>query len=242
MCATGSVCGAYGIVLAELRRDQKLLLASLAAALACWMIPTLRLAALPLIYLNTHLHELCHAIAAWATGGSVHRILVFGDGSGVTLVAGGLPIVVGSAGYLGAGAIGAAMVAAAGSERSARRCLWALSGALAFAMVLLVRGDVSGFVWGMAWVGIPALLAWRLHGSSLVFAAQFLGALQCLASLEALSDLVQIAAATDRPSDAQLMARATGIPDVFWAFLWALAGCALLWAGLRSAWRRSAKA
>ena len=66
----------------RLRRDQWTLLGASLASVALWATPLLRPFALPLIYLNTHIHELCHAVTTIATGGAVENIIVLGDGSG----------------------------------------------------------------------------------------------------------------------------------------------------------------
>lgn len=201
------------------------------------MVPGLALAALPFLYLNTHLHELSHALAALATGGRVDRILVHGDGSGVALVAGGNLLLVASAGYVGSAMLGGLMIVYGNHERSARNVLWATAAALAISMLIWVRGDLIGILSGLMWIGACALAAKNLRERTLIFTVQLLGTLQCVAAFRSLFDLLQISALTETHSDAQIMAQASGIPDVVWAVSWAAISSAVLWTSLRLAWR-----
>ena len=69
-----------------LKRDRSTLLSAGGACLVAWVVPVLGYLMLPIEYLNTHIHELFHAIAAVGTGGRADKILVFPDASGVTPV------------------------------------------------------------------------------------------------------------------------------------------------------------
>lgn len=185
------------------------------------MVPYGRLVLLPVFYLNTHLHEICHAIAAWLTGGSVARILVHADGSGETYTLGGVSPIIASAGYVGAAALGAALVLASRKEAASRGALGLLAGAQALSLVLLVRGDVVGLASGVLWLLLLIAGARRLSGDALTGFVGFLGLAQGLQSLASLSDLLQISLLPRTNSDAQNMARMTGVPALLWALIWA---------------------
>ena len=212
-----------------------LALAAIVSVLA-FFVPPVAAALLPLRYLNTHLHELGHALAALATGGTPQSIHVYGDGSGVTPVVGGFLPLVASAGYLGAAAAGAAIVLAMRTERGARLALGVTGFALAASMVLFVRGDAVGVVSGILWSAALIVLSRTLRGSALLFAAGLVGLQQGLNALRSLSDLLQITALSERQSDAALMQSATFVPAIVWALLWGV--CGLLVAGftVRRAW------
>ncbi|RYG62691.1 hypothetical protein EON77_21905, partial [bacterium] len=124
-------------------RRNTLVTAGLAVA-TLYLIPYGRLALLPAIYLNTHLHELAHAFAALITGGTPVRIIVESSGAGQCLTRGGVPLVISSAGYVGASLLGVAMILVGRSEAGARVVLGGAAGLLTAGMILYVRGDLIG--------------------------------------------------------------------------------------------------
>ena len=176
---------------------------------------------LPVIFLNTHLHELAHALTAIVTGGQAHEIVVRGDGSGVTLTSGGLAIPIASAGYLGTTALGLLAILLARSPGAARGVLRGLGILLAIGMVLLVRGDLVGVLTGALWTLALLALGGRLRGRAAVFVAQLVALALLLASFGALGDLFTITVSTDRGTDAANLQRLTGIPALLWTVLWA---------------------
>ncbi len=216
--------------------QSSLMLAALAAA-AAWFVPLLRIVMLPLQYLNTHLHEMSHAIMAAATGGDIQNIIVRSDGSGVTPVAGGSILLEASAGYLGASIIGALMIYFGRTPERAKFVLYTLCGMLAVSMVAWVRGDVVGIMSGLFWVGALFIGAKELQGPWLLFVVQFLGVEQCLTSVQSVFNLLEITQHTEVHSDALIMAQTTGIPALVWAFAWTLFSFAVVVVSLRLAWR-----
>ena len=62
----------------SLQPHQTALLAAVAVAIMGSLVPPVRFLFIPLIYLNTHLHEMSHAIVAMITGGQVveHEVVV----------------------------------------------------------------------------------------------------------------------------------------------------------------------
>ncbi|MCW5947236.1 MAG: M50 family metallopeptidase [Fimbriimonadales bacterium] len=221
------------------RGEKNLLLATGGIALLIWLTPMLRPALLPLVYLNTHLHELCHGIAAVATGGVVHHIEVHGSGSGLTVTLGGWPVAISSAGYFGASLFGAVMVVMSSSQRGARTALLTLGTILTLGLVLWVRGDAIGFGSGVLWIVVLFALAKFATGNWLIFAAQFLGMTQCLAAAQSLGDLVFISTISGARSDAHNMYLETGIPPLFWAIVWILFSGIACVIAVAMAWKRS---
>lgn len=221
----------------KLEGQKAALLGATAISASAWFVPAIAWVLRPIQYLNTHIHELCHALAASATGGQAEKILVHANGSGETPVLGGLMPIVASAGYVGAAAIGALLIAAGRDEKRARALLCTLAVLLGVSLLVWVRGDVVGLLWGLFWAVALGACAAFLRGRVAVFTVQFVGVQQCLNALLALSALLEISYATDVQSDATNMQSATGVPAMVWAIVWAAVGIALVIAALRHAWR-----
>ncbi|KAA0229193.1 M50 family metallopeptidase [Fimbriimonadia bacterium ATM] len=219
-------------------KAQKGLLAVIFLAVAMWIVPLGYFVVLPLAFLNTHFHELLHAVTAVATGGSADRILVFADGSGMTPVTGGWLALVASAGYVGCAAVGGVLILCGRSERAARRAFAVCGGAIALSLLLWVRGDGIGFIAGVFWAALLLLCAYKLPSEPAKFAIQFLGAMLALSSLQSLLVLVGISAMPQAQSDAALMERATGLPALVWAVAWSAIGVVVLAVCVRRAFER----
>ncbi len=222
--------------MAELRVDQKSLLLAAVASVAAWCLPFVSLITLPLILLNTHLHELSHALAALATGGQVEHILVFSNGSGVTPVLGGNVFAVTAAGYVGSTLFGGLMVYLSRTVEGAKTVLGIMAALLGFSMLVWVRGDSVGVLSGWLWTISLIVGAIKLRGRVLVFASQFLGVSQCLTSAQAFLALLSLSASSQVDSDAQILAHSTNIPALVWALLWCGFSGLTLAATLRHAW------
>ena len=210
-----------------MNRTAQLQLLAAAASLILWAIPGAGLALLPLEYLNTHIHELCHALVVEATGGTPIYIRVFANGSGVTPFAGGSPILAASAGYVGAAFVGGLIVLLARREKMARNLLLGVAVLLALSMALWVRGDSIGLISGALWIVLLYVAAIKLKGDRLVFVAQFIGIQQCLRSAQSLYVLLNINAFSGIENDAAVAEHVSGISRMVWA---------LLWVGVSAAW------
>jgi len=217
-----------------------LLLVASGASVLVWVVPVLKVILAPLALLNTHLHELCHAVAALATGGSVSHIKVFSNLGGVAHISGGATPVVAAAGYVGTSLIGGLLILVAARKDHARQSLWILFGLLAFSMIVFVRGDAIGVLSGLAWTAVLFAAAWKLPDEAARFLAQFLGIQQCMTSLMAFAALFDVSFGYGH-SDAKIMEQATGIPDVVWAGAWLILSAVLVWACLAAGWRGAAK-
>ena len=219
-----------------LKPHQSSLIVATVATVIGFLIPGVQRALLPLQYLNTHLHELSHAMTAILTGAQVERIVVNSNGSGETPVAGGILLLIASAGYVGASMFGAGMIYASRTERGARGMLWALTCLLTFSMIVWVRGDSVGEIAGIGWIVVLAMFATTLKGKPLLFCTQFIGIQQCLNSLTSLLTLVQLSMSTEVHSDATILYDATGIPPVIWALGWSGFSLGLVLWTLRKSW------
>ena len=201
----------------------KALLIAIGLSIILPFIPVLKWGLLPFDLLNTHIHEMFHAIAAVISGGEVDHIEVFKSGEGLTFTRGGLSPLIQMSGYLGASLFGALMVMMSHTEKSSMIWLRILGGLVLVSSTIWVRADFVGWTLGFAWPIVIFFLSSRLKGHSLIFAAQFLAVQQCLNSIKSLRDLV-MASELGRMTDAQNLANDTHIPAIFWALSWMIIG------------------
>ncbi|MFZ4508650.1 MAG: M50 family metallopeptidase [Fimbriimonas sp.] len=219
-----------------LKPHQRAIVIAAVLTLVSWFILPLQLVLLPLQFLNTHLHEMAHAITAVATGGEAHYIAVYADSSGVTQVSGGSGILVSMAGYLGASIAGAALLYFARSSSRAKNGLTGLGIVLLFSCLVWVRGDGVGLVTGYGWAALLLLLGWKLKGDHALIAIQIVAMQQCLNSAQSLLTLFGLSAAGHSQNDAGILEAMTGIPAIAVASLWLVAGLLLLVFTLPKAW------
>lgn len=219
-----------------LRPHQTALITAAIASVVVAVVPVLQSALLPLIYLNTHVHEQCHALATVGTGGQVEGMKVFANGSGVTPALGGSVPLLASAGYLGASLVGMTMLMTARTEKGARITLWTMAAILSLGMIAWLRGDAIGVASGIFWIVALMGIARYAKGMTLLTLAQFIGVQQCLNSINSVFELLQISVRTEMHSDAKIMEAHFGLPAMFWAGMWCLISVALLMLGLRKAW------
>jgi hypothetical protein len=175
------------------------------------------------------LHEVSHAAAAVATGGTVERILLDVNQGGATYTRGGNAFLTLSAGYLGSLLWGTLFILLAFSRWLKPR--WIMSG-VGVSVLLLTLFLVRGFFgFGFGILFSVALLAGARYLSQGVNRGFLLG-LGLTSALYAILDIKSDV--LDRPhlqSDAAMLAEMTGIPTAAWGLLWigiALLVCAWL--------------
>jgi hypothetical protein len=182
---------------------------------------------------NTLIHELCHAIAALVLKGSVMRIELNADQSGVTLTRfqeGWMSIPISLAGYTGAAAFAALLLALFAKGR-VKAGLFIVAAAALVSLVLFVRNGY-GMMWcaGFAAVSAAAAFApgWLQKGYFLLVA--FL----CLEEA-VVSPLVLVYLAVTDPAaagDAANLSGATGVPAIVWSVFFLLFSLVCAKAGL----------
>jgi hypothetical protein len=209
-------------------------------SLALWLVPLFRPVLTPLIYFNTHIHELCHALVGMATGGYVDRIIVQSNGNGHALIGGGNLILTASAGYVGSAIVGAIMIAGARNGKGARGMLLAGAAFLAISMAMFVRGDLVGVISGLLWTLALAAAGLRLPVDWRMFAAQFVGVQLCLTSAHALLTLLNLSISSEAMTDAETLERVTQVPGILWAAGWFAVSAVAVGLSLRRAWARPA--
>ena len=214
----------------------RLLLAS-AVSVIVSLVPILSALLYPLRLFVTFIHEGSHALAATLTGGHAFQINVMPDASGVTLTSGGFGPVIVMAGYIGATAYGAGMLALARWPGTARLVLGVSGAVIAFLDLALVR-SVFSLGWGIAIAAGLLLAARRLPPKAAELTAMFLGVQCVLNALYDLRTLVGLSSLADGPvSDAVLMSQMIPLPPIFWAVFWGLLSLGILGLALRPYWR-----
>ena len=234
----------------DARPQAATLLIAAALSVVLWFIPFAELVTYPFRIFVTFIHEGGHAIAALLTGNSVQALSVATNASGETYTTqGGLisQVFISSAGYIGSMAFGALLLALIRKAMAARIVLLG-SGVLIFALTMIF-GLYKPIFTPNAWSGIPfTLLAGTIISVGLVLIARFSSArvasffvsflaVQCV--LNALFDLKTVFflsspfAPVVQTTDAMNMAKATGIPALFWAIIWIALALGILWMAMR---------
>ena len=164
------------------------------------------------------LHEISHGIAALATGGSIQGIELNPAQGGACHCPGGNALVTLSAGYLGSLGWGALLLMGARTGPRASRWIVAAVGVMVVVLTLLYVRTAFGFGFGLLFGLALFASGARLPARANRILLTTLGLTSCLyAILDIKSDII------DRPelqSDARMLAEVTGIPTMFWGFLW----------------------
>lgn len=183
------------------------------------------------------LHEISHALAAIATGGTVERITLDPAEGGLTLARGGSAFIMLSAGYLGSLLWGLLLLEAAAGKPRIVRATVAIVGVFILAMTVLYVRNIFGVVFSV-FAGAALLFAsQRLRPRAIALLLTVLGATSALyALLDIRSDTIQRA---HLPSDAQMLGELTGIPGVVWGILWTAIGLVLVGLMARRVYRRA---
>jgi hypothetical protein len=219
------------------RRHWLGLLALAIGLIVLWQVPWLGWLAWPFRLFGTFVHELAHGLAAIATGGEFERFSVHADLSGVAWSAGGLRVVVASAGYVGSAVFGGVLVALHARGVPARALLLGLGIVFGLLCLLFVRnlfGILGGLVLtgALVFAGLRFTAAWR-DGLLKVLALQLV-----LDGYNSLFTVWHLSRAGGAHTDAHTMAQLTWVPAPVWVVLWMLASTAILFGVLRFAMRR----
>jgi hypothetical protein len=172
----------------------------------------------PLKVFVVFLHEVSHAVAAVATGGSVERIILDPNQGGAAYTVGGNAFLTLSAGYLGSLLWGALFILLGFSSWARPRWIIGTVGAAVLGLTLFLVRSLFGVGFGILFGGALLVAARYLSQGVNRVILLVLGLTSCLyAILDIKSDVL------DRPhlqSDAAMLAEMTGIPTPFWGFLW----------------------
>ncbi|HEV2837583.1 MAG TPA: M50 family metallopeptidase [Pyrinomonadaceae bacterium] len=233
----------------DARPQATTLLVAATISVLLWFIPYAEILTYPFRIFVTFIHEGGHALAALVTGNSVRSLSVAMNASGETYTAeGGVfsQMLISSAGYLGSMAFGALLLVLIRKAIAARIVL--LSSAVLIFALTIIFGLIKPVFSFDAWSGIPfTLFAGVFIAIGLVLIARFASArvatffvsflaVQCV--LNALFDLKTVLFLSSpfvspAQTDAVNMARATGIPAIFWAAVWIALALGILWFAMR---------
>ena len=214
----------------EVKESFKLLVMASLLTVVLWFIPFAGVITYPFLLFATLIHEAGHAIAALLTLGSVERITMDWDGSGLTLtrVVWRIPSII--AGYMATMFYGTSLLLFLRRERNARTAAIG-TGVLLLLITVFFAGNIVAWLTGLVFgVGCLAL---GLKGKPKLthFLMSFL-AVQCvLNAFYELRVLLFLSAYDPNiPSDAVHLSEATGgfIPAVVWAIGWSLLAVAML--------------
>ncbi len=178
-----------------------------------WRTPVL----FPLRLLVVLFHELSHGLAALATGGAIERIELGMNEGGVCFTRGGNAFLITSAGYVGSMAWGAALLVLSGRTDADRKLSVALGLFLAVITLAYVR-TVAGFLFALSFALFLIVVGRKLSTTVNDLLLRMIGVTSCLyAILDISSDVLE---RRNIGSDAETLARTTGVPSVVWGVLW----------------------
>lgn len=171
----------------------------------------------PLKIFVVFLHELSHGLAAILTGGSIERIELSFNQGGVCLTRGGSEFIILSAGYLGSMLWGAILLVLSARTQWDRLLLKGVAILTLIMTVLYVR-SIFGFLYGLGAGAALLLVATRFSPKVSKLFIQAIAITSCLYSVyDIFSDLLFRSVPA---SDANALARLTGVPSFIWAILW----------------------
>jgi hypothetical protein len=225
-------------VLSGWRQREVLIVLGLAlASLVLWRVPVLGLASYPFRLFGTFIHEICHGLAAVITGGAFRRFEINPDLSGVAFSAGGVAWIISSAGYVGSALFGGLLMVLAARGVPPREVIFGLGVGLGLLCLLFVR-NLFGITTGLALSGALILAGRGLTAEWAGWLLLFLAVQLILDALNSIFDLLRISTSLRGViTDAEIMARATGIPALIWALAWATLSAFILYWSVRIAYR-----
>lgn len=191
----------------------------------------------PLRTLVVFFHEFSHAAAALLTGGRIVEIQVTPGSGGLCITAGGWPIVIYSAGYLGSMLTGGVLLVLSNGTRAAVT----VTGVLGIVLVSVTLGWVRpmlgfGFLFGIAAGAVLIASAVWLPAWANASILKIIGLTSCLFAFVDLKSLFSPQPGLE--SDATLLARITWVPAWAWASFWLLISAVVAYHLLKLACRR----
>ena len=197
----------------------RFLLIASALSVILWFIPFAGFIVYPFRLFVTFIHEGGHALMALLTFGSVENVHIYANASGVTLVRGGLPLLVSSAGYLSSTIYGASLLMMCKQGSNAKAVLTITAAAILGLTAFFISG-VFGWVTGILLAVGLIFVALAASARAAHFFLSFLAVQCCLNAIYDLQTLFVISATSQAHSDAVNMQHLTHVPALFWALVW----------------------
>lgn len=182
------------------------------------LIKQLPFISIPFNWLESYFHEISHGIAAILTGGSISRIQLFTNGSGLCTTQGGMSFFISFAGYAGATIWGWGIYKlASGHQRMALLFSSLLLLLIIWSIVFWGRDPLTWFILGsLGLIFLLTIQLKKLHYIQRIL--QFLGILILLNSLSSPSYLLD----GKHIGDGAALASMTFIPEFIWVLIWFL--------------------
>ncbi len=212
-------------------------------------LPVLSIIFVPVQYFTTALHEIGHALACNATGGSVTGMTIVSDGQGhggLTYCLGGQSLIFGQTGYLGTTLFGCLMLWLSSYQKATRGLLGFMAVLLAFAALVYINpalatdtNNQQATVSMVVALVMAGALFMAARFAPLQIASLVVLFLSVQTALNALSDigvLIQLNLGlygVASFSDATNMAKQTHIPAIIWSLGWGITSVFLLFVTLR---------
>ena len=228
-------------VLGCMPRDKdsiRFLLAATAVSVVLWFVPLAGLLVYPFRLFVTFIHEGGHALMTLLTFGSVEKVSIYTDASGVTYSRGGLLLLISSAGYLSSIAYGASLLLLCKQASNAKAVLTVTAAAILGLTAFFVSG-IFGWVAGIVLAAGLIFVALAASARAAHFFLSFLAIQCCLNAIYDLQTLFVISATSRAHSDAFNMQQLTHIPALFWTLAWMGISVVVLGWALRSYTRRA---
>ena len=213
------------------------LLALAIALIVLWQVPWLSWLVYPFRLFGTFVHELSHGLAALATGGHFQRFSVQPDLSGLAWSAGGVRMIVTSAGYIGSAIFGGILIALHARWLSARTMLYAMTIVFALLCLLFVR-NLFGIASALALTAALLFATLKLPEAWRDSLLKVLALQLILDGYSSLFTVFQLSREGVSQTDAYTMSQLTWLPASAWAVIWMLTSTAILVGVLRFAMKR----
>lgn len=211
------------------QKDGRLLIITI-AILLCMNIPIIKWILYPFTIFSTWIHELCHGLSAIVVGGSISKIMIYPDTSGLayTSLRTATPNrrgFIASAGYQGTAVIGCLLLLFRRTKRGPR------TGTMTIALLMIISccawiRNVFGFAFIFCFGVILMGIAWKLP-SRYMRDVYIVLAVTC--ALNAITNIHDLFGANYRingnidstcTTDAHTMSDVMGGSYLFWAMLW----------------------
>ncbi|EKM49999.1 uncharacterized protein PHACADRAFT_264473 [Phanerochaete carnosa HHB-10118-sp] len=192
---------------------------------ALWNIPGARVLINPLKLFTIGWHELCHITAAIFTGGTIVRVCIDPDLGGATIVEGGAPTLVLSAGYIGSTMFGGVLILA-GFDTLVAKIMSFIIGIGLLCPLVLVRDKLT-IITTLMYEGLLVGFWFIDHAQALRWYCLFLGVMNTLYVIWDIADDKYFRKAND--SDAtQFSLLYPSLGPHVWGLLWIIFEIAIL--------------
>jgi hypothetical protein len=201
-----------------------------------WNIPALSGVLYPFRLFVTFVHETGHGTMALLSGGRFLNFVINGDGSGFAVTAGGSPLLILPAGYLGAALFGAVLFYLTNTVRHSRTISVVLGVAILVIAVFFGLSSITALLVGGLFGAALIAVGWKANRDINLLVLNVLAIMTGLNAVLDLYGLINNSGASlgDVRNDAAALSTVLQqtihilLPAWTWAVLWALAAVAML--------------